>query len=127
MVLTAVIFVSLQVGGIIYKIKDNDYRNRYLPVVEFVQAVELSPKLIFSSAEMAFGLGFDRVVDDLRLGYVTGKKPDVVIIGKTYRRLFETLKTAEPEAYRHVVETLAQNCRLAREDNFYQIYQCSKL
>jgi 4-amino-4-deoxy-L-arabinose transferase-like glycosyltransferase len=116
--------LALQVGGVAYRVKQNDYRAKYLPAVEFVKGSSTQPALTMSSAEMAFGLGFDRVVDDLRLGYYSGKRPDFVIVGTTYEGLFGTLQTKEPAVYQHVQKLLTEQCRVAFEHEPYKVYDC---
>lgn len=117
-------FLALNLGAIVYRIKQNDYRRNYLPAVEFLRENSSSPSLIIGSAELAFGVGFDRVIDDLRLGYYSGKKPDFVVVGGTYEGLFGTLKTKEPEVYKHVTTLLTEQCREVYQETPYRIYDC---
>ncbi|HEY0546542.1 MAG TPA: glycosyltransferase family 39 protein [Pyrinomonadaceae bacterium] len=116
--------LTLQVGAVAYRIKQNDYRGKYLPAVEFVRGNSTPSTLTMSSAEMAFGLGFDHVIDDLRLGYYSGKRPDFVVVGTTYEGLFGTLRTKEPVVYEHVQKLLTEQCRVAYEREPYKIYDC---
>jgi hypothetical protein len=80
--------------------------------------------LTFGSAELAFGIGFTHLMDDLRLGYYTGKRPDYIVVDPTYRELFASMKVREPHVYQYINVMLNEQCRVLRDDNSYSIYDC---
>jgi 4-amino-4-deoxy-L-arabinose transferase-like glycosyltransferase len=117
-------FLSLQVGAVAYRIKQNDYAHKYLPVINFLRQQSSDSGLTFGSAELAFGIGFTHLMDDLRLGYYTGKRPDYIVVDPTYRELFASMKVREPHVYQYINVMLNEQCRVLRDDNSYSIYDC---
>jgi uncharacterized membrane protein len=82
----AALLVSVHVAGTAFTVRRASYHNTFLPVVESVRANAGPQDLVMASAEMAFGLGFDaNLVDDVRLGYDTGRRPDVVVLDRRYK------------------------------------------
>jgi hypothetical protein len=81
----AVGFVLLQVAGTIYIIWTNPYQNQYQPVVDYVLLHAKPSDRIVGSSELGFGIGFDRVHDDLPLGYYVKKRPDLIIWNSRYQ------------------------------------------
>lgn len=101
-------FLLAQVGGILLVVRQNSYRREFVPTVEYIRGCG-GDLFVMGSAELAFGLGFDsNFVDDWRLGYYSGKRPDLIVIGKQYKgMIYGGLRDREPEAYDHVVRVLA--------------------
>lgn len=100
-----VCYLLAQVSGVALVIWRDEYRRDFLPVVGQLRSCD---GLVMGSAELAFGLGFDSgLVDDWRLGYHSGKRPDVVVMGKQYDGMIAGLKVREPEAYEYAVRLLS--------------------
>jgi hypothetical protein len=84
-VAVAACFVALQVGGTLYIILTNPYKHQYQPVVDYVLLHAKPGDRIVGSSELGFGIGFDRLHDDLPLGYYVDKKPDLIIWNSRYQ------------------------------------------
>jgi hypothetical protein len=78
-------FIALQVGGTLYVILTNPYQRQYQPAVNYVLLHAKSGDRIVGSSELGFGIGFDRVHDDLPLGYYVNKTPDLIIWNSRYQ------------------------------------------
>lgn len=76
------------------------------------------------SAELGFSLGFDRpLVDDVKLGFSTGKRPDFVVMEERYRQWVSAYaREREPETYAFIQRLLRQEMHLAYQHNGYEIY-----
>ncbi len=117
-------FVALQVGGVLYRIKLDTYRNSYLPATAFLRQHTDARTLIMGSAILGVEMGFvDNLRDDVRLGYYTGRRPDVVVAEETYQKVFDDYRTLEPDYYRHIAEVLA-GCRVVYDRAAFKIYDC---
>jgi 4-amino-4-deoxy-L-arabinose transferase-like glycosyltransferase len=81
----AVGFVVLQVSGTLFIIVTNPYKHQYQPVVDYVLRHARPSDRIVGSSELGFGIGFDRLHDDLALGYYVHKTPDLVIWNSRYQ------------------------------------------
>jgi 4-amino-4-deoxy-L-arabinose transferase-like glycosyltransferase len=80
------IMAVVQWGGVLYRIRQNPYTREYLPVSSFIEQNSSPASFIIGPAEFYWTLWEKRrFVNDLRLGYVTGKSADVIIINDWYR------------------------------------------
>ena len=117
------LFFSIQLGGTLLKIKQNTYRRSYLPAVSFLKTNANRSSLIMGSTELAFELGFDaNLVDDVRLGYYTGKQPDFIVVDEIYEDAFKGVGTQDLVVYQHVRDTLAKKYHPVYDHAYYKIY-----
>lgn len=113
----------LQVGGIVARVAFNPYRSDYMPVIEFLRHTASPGSLIMGSAELGFQLGFDRpLIDDVRLGYYSGKHPDFIVIEERYRGWFRGFVARAPEVNRHVTEMLTNTYAPVYNHGSYVVY-----
>jgi 4-amino-4-deoxy-L-arabinose transferase-like glycosyltransferase len=115
-------FLLLQITGVLYRISQNAYREDYLPAVAFLNQHSGEKSLVIGSAEMAFGVGFERVVDDIRFGYHSGKTPDFIVMGYHYGGLMKALEEREPAVYESATERLSHSYKQVYNHGSYQIY-----
>ena len=119
-------FLFLQISGVLYRIKQNAYETDYLPAVAFLNKHSGEKTLVIGSAEMAFGVGFERVVDDIRFGYYSGKTPDFIVMGYHYDGLMKALEEIEPAVYETATERLSHSYKQVYNHGSYQIYALGK-
>jgi 4-amino-4-deoxy-L-arabinose transferase-like glycosyltransferase len=99
-------FLAVQLGVVGFRIVHNDYRGRYLKAVQFLKNNAKPDNLIMGSGELGFELGFDgHVLDDARMGFLTGKKPEFIVLEAHYRYFWlQTLEAYEPPVYRYIMD-----------------------
>lgn len=99
-------FLAVQLGVVSFRIVHDDYRGRYLKAVEFLKHNAKPADLIMGSGELGFELGFDgHVLDDARMGFLTGKKPEFIVLEAHYRYFWlQTLEAYEPATYRYIMD-----------------------
>jgi hypothetical protein len=116
-------FASLQVGGITYAMVQNPYRNTYMPVVNYLKAHADEKTLIMGSSELGFELGFfnGRLIDDVRLGHNSGKRPGLIVVDRRYETFFDWLRV-EPGVRPHIDRLLAEDYRLVFRQDSFKIY-----
>ncbi len=121
---TVLTVAVVQLGAIGHRISQNPYQNAYLPTTGFLKQHASPSQLIFGSSELAFQLGFDaNVVDDYRLGFRSGKKPDFVVIDKNrYEEWIPLLEQQDPPAYRYVTAMMGRDFQLVLDRGAYKIY-----
>lgn len=122
-----VVFIAglcvLQISGLAYLIWRNDLRNDYQPVVAFLKANTNESSLVMGSAEYGFGLNFSKIlIDDFRLGYFSGKKPDLIIVGNPYNSAFAAFQTTAPEVHKHIIHLLSDEYRVVYDDDQERVY-----
>jgi hypothetical protein len=115
-------FLALQLGGVAYRAKQNSYRTSYLPAVDFIRTNFDSRDSIMGSAVLGFSLGFDRIIDDVRLGFISGKRSKLIVVGETYEGAFKDYEKNEPEIYRHILNLTTNTYRPVYSGGTYQIY-----
>jgi hypothetical protein len=116
--------LSIQFLGIGYGVLTDQYRNEYLSTATYIKQHGQAGSLIMASGEFAFEFGFDgRVVDDVRLGYFSGKRPEFYVRGIWYADWLEKSETRDPAVYRHVRDALAEHYHEVFRNPGYTIYQ----
>ena len=116
-------FLLLQIGGIAQRIRQNEYSKTYRPAVDFLKAKAGPSALIMGSTELAFALGFDsNLVDDIRLGYYSGKKPDYIVVEEIYEDAFVGMGIQDSNVYRHILDTIANDYHAVYDEAHYKIY-----
>jgi 4-amino-4-deoxy-L-arabinose transferase-like glycosyltransferase len=121
--LPLVLFAMLQLGGIAQRIRQREYQKTYLPAASFLKANAEPSSLIMGSSELAFALGFDaNLVDDVRLGYYTGKQPDFIVVEEVYQDAFIGVSTQNMDVYQHILDLLGNEYRPVYDHNHYKIY-----
>ena len=115
--------ICLQVGGILRLMAvRNTYADDYLPAIRWIQANVSRQTLIMGNSTLFFDLGTAQLLDDIRLGYLTGKKPGIVIVDERYQDFFTYLRRDEPDAWRHIQHFLYDECRAIPLSATYTAY-----
>jgi 4-amino-4-deoxy-L-arabinose transferase-like glycosyltransferase len=102
----------------------NQYHTEHLPAASYMQEHGQAGSLIMGSGQFVFEFGFDgRLVDDVRLGFFTGKRPEFYVRDIWYDDWLEKSQTRDPAVYQHVTTTLAQYYREVFHNDGFKIYQ----
>jgi hypothetical protein len=110
-----VIPVLAGIGGIVFKIYVDEYKNLYDPAVAAIKAHAGSGGTVMGGSELGFALGFnDRLIDDRYLGYSSGITPDVYVINPYYG--------ASGKAWQFAQKKLQTSYYLAFANQMYQVY-----
>lgn len=116
--------LAVQLGGILYRMKLNVYHRSYVSAVNFLKANSNADTRVMGSAVLGFEYGYDRVIDDVRFGFNTGRRPDFLVINDVYEEGVSHYRAGGEgaELARHVNNLLTQEYELVYDKNFYQIY-----
>jgi len=116
--------LCIQARGIGYGFWKNQYRNEYLPAATYMKQHGHADSLIMASGVFAFEFGFDgRVVDDVRLGYFSGRRPEFFVRDIWYGDWLNKSETRDPAVYRHVRDALAEHYHEVFHNPGFTIYQ----
>lgn len=129
--------VGINVGLVAMHAIHNDYQNRYMNAVNFLSKNASPGSLTMGSGELAFKLGFDgQIVDDARLGYISGKRPDLIVLeGQYCGYWFPWFAYGEQDSFLYIRSLLKNDYRIIYDqtrdgyvalsilDSPYQVYQ----
>ncbi len=116
-------FLVINLGGSLHPVLKNPYQRNYLTATDYLKRNSNRTTLVMGSAALGFELGFtDGLVDDVLLGYHTGKRGDFIVVEDLYySQTFENLRSAQPEAYQYITQVLDQY-REVYSNSYYKIY-----
>ena len=117
----------VQVGGILAKVRLDDYGKSYLPAVKFVQQHASESDLVAATCSFGFAYGFDRnLLDDPSLGYYNGRRPDYIVADEIYDGWWEERRTFQPQVYEYSMRML-RNYDLIYDHAGYRVYRLRDL
>ena len=121
-VVAAVVLVQLATTG--RRVTQRAYATSYLPVTAYLKEHTQSKDIIMGSSELAFELGYvDNLVDDQRLGFRSGKRPNFIVIDKNrYAEWIPQYQQREPETYRYIHGMMEREFHEVLENSAYQVY-----
>jgi len=118
-----VVFVILQAVRTPIADLRNPSRSTYQPAVEYLRAHYQPETFIMGGAGLLFGLGPDwHILDDVRLGYNSGKRADVVVIDPHWDDNILMLETLHPPIFAFVKHLLASEYREVYNSRGYRIF-----
>src|SRR5262249_47561263 len=95
-------FLCLQLGYPALVIAQNKYGKTYLPLISALAARAPAARSVMGPAELGFWIGFDKVLDDFRLGYYSHKQPEFIVLDPRYRSYIEECRERDPQVSRYV-------------------------
>ena len=82
------VMALLQWSGALHHIRQNTYAREYLPTARFIEQNSSQSSFIIGPAGFFWSLwGKRQFVNDLRLGFLSGRRADVIVINDWYRKL----------------------------------------
>jgi hypothetical protein len=101
-----------------------EWRWDYAAMLGFLRQHTTPSSQIIGGGELAFDLGFDaNLIDDPRLGYYSGKRPDFIVANNVYRGWFKRSEVRYPEIHQHIEQLLETRYREVFHNSLYTIYQ----
>ena len=80
----------------------------FAPAVRYLQEHYTPATFIMGDGSLLFGLGPEwHVLDDFRLGYNTGKRPDVIVIDEAWDDRIGMLREQHPDIFEHTRRVLS--------------------
>jgi hypothetical protein len=118
----AILLVQLSVTA--SRLRADAYHTQYLDETNFLKQHSSPGALIMGSSELGFELGFDsNLVDDFRLGYLSGMRPEIIVLDKNrYQEWIGLLKPVQPDAWRFATDLVAREYREVHRNAAYVTY-----
>lgn len=114
---------GLQVGGILLKVRENSYGNRYAPAVDYVKQHAGPDDLVYASCGFGFRYGFDSDYrDDETFGYFSGEPAKFIVMEEIYDDRLPYYQSAFPKIYQHMRQTL-DSYELVYKNDEYRVYR----
>jgi 4-amino-4-deoxy-L-arabinose transferase-like glycosyltransferase len=118
----AAVLAAVQIGGSAVVIRRNEYRRTFTPVIQAVEQNSPPHSLVMSENEIWFGLWRNRtVLNDHRLGFLSGRHPDVIVMNTVYSMLHDHDRTNDPAEFQFA-EQLIGKSRLVYGDDYSKVY-----
>ena len=112
--------------GLTYRIRRDNYRNSFEPVVAVIKQNATAQSLIAANPGVAFGLGFpENVLNDPLFGYNSKKRFDYIVIDPETAYTIERSKDRDAfgrQVYDYTMRLLADEYRLLYDRRSYTIY-----
>jgi hypothetical protein len=112
----------LQTGYAAALIAQRKYGRIYRPVVAMLRRDLRPGQFVIGSAELGFGVGFGRVLDDANLGYYSGKRPEFLVMDSNYRAHLADLARTNPALYTSLAGLLRDQYRTVYTNAGYTVY-----
>jgi 4-amino-4-deoxy-L-arabinose transferase-like glycosyltransferase len=119
------LILAINIGGTLFRIRKNDLGNSFDKAAEFVRQRDPEHALIYGSGELGFSLGFpDYLVDDLSLGYFSGRKAKLIFVPSAYWNVWiDSMSLRAPMIGAFEKATLAHEYKRVYHTADYQIYE----
>jgi hypothetical protein len=76
-----------------------------------------------ADASLAYELGFDKnLIDDVNLGYHTGKRAEVIVVNSEYELQFEMIRAKDQVKYGYIEKMLAEEYDKVYDQSRYKVY-----
>jgi hypothetical protein len=117
-------YSALQVGGTLYRIREQSWNRLYQPAVNYIVEHGKPDSSIFAPGEFAWGFDFNaRMIDDLRLGFYSHRRAEWVIVDARWRELWENYRRRQPELFTYLETSLRETYVQVHETGGYEIYR----
>ena len=119
--LAAVVLVQVATTG--RRVSQRAYSTVYLATTDYLKAHAQENSTIMGSAELWFELANRGVVDDPRLGYRSGRRPDFIVIDRNrYAEWIPQYEQREPQTYRYIRGMMDREFHQVLENGGYTVY-----
>lgn len=114
---------AISAGGVLLRIRLDTYDRLYMPAVNFVKEHARASDLVMASCDFGFAYGFrPNLIDDIRIGYFSGKIPQFIVVEEIYQANFDAWKIGAPDLYRFIERRLSEYDLVYDRDS-YRIFR----
>ena len=119
-----VMVVMVQAATTGRRVSQRAYSTIYLATTGYLKEHAQGKGVVMGSSELAFELGYvDSLVDDSRLGFRSGKRPNFIVIDRNrYAEWIPQYEQREPETYRYIRSMMDREFHQVLENGAYQVY-----
>jgi len=100
----------------------NQFSNEYRPMIRFLNDHAKSGQAVMGSADLIFGYGIrETLIDDDRLGFYSGKRPQMIVVDQLYQFAFDYYSTSDRPVYAHIRRCLDADYHAEFHNNLYRV------
>jgi hypothetical protein len=115
---------SLDVARVAVPAMRDKYHRQFLPAARYLERNTSPSDLIMGTAELGFGIGFDRnLIDDIMMGTTTGKSARFIVMDGRYRDYLQSIRITAPAAYERVARQLDEKYEKVYDEEDFQVYR----
>jgi hypothetical protein len=120
------ILLVLNEARLVHSIHQDAYRSSYLPVQLVLRKVIPSTATVFAQAEWAYALGFERILHDGTLGFLSGKRLDYAVVDHKEQEELAFYSRVFPGFTQYAETLLTKEYALVYQDSLVRIYQFTR-
>lgn len=113
----------LQTSTIVHLIRADRYHRTYLPAMEYVKRSTGPGSVVTGNSTAVFALGFDRLVDDERVGYFSSVQPDFLVLDRFYPIFWQRFGMERPELEQYLRWNVASTYQPVFSNEYYTVYR----
>jgi 4-amino-4-deoxy-L-arabinose transferase-like glycosyltransferase len=117
--------VVLQIGPTMFRIRENRYRNEFLPTVEAIRPYVQQGADLVGMGEFGIPFGFpDNLVTDPAFAYGRAKRPDFVVVDTAvYTANMAGFRVTKPHVYRYLADSFQSEFEPIFQRGEYVLYR----
>ena len=113
----------VEVGGLAYRIRRDNYRNSFQPVASFLKQNTTAQSSIAANPGVALGLGFpDNVLNDPLFGYNSKKRFDYIVVDPETAYSIDRSQDRDQQIYNYATRLLADDYSPIYNHRSYTVY-----
>src|SRR5881628_1735616 len=125
-VVAALMLVLIQVGPVLFRIRQNAYGRDFLPAVEVARPFVEQNRLVFAGPEFATPFNFpENVVSKPDYGYASKRIPDLIITSLAQQERNTALARSDPVFFHYMTVTFHQRFQLIFRSGDVAVYRRS--
>ena len=124
----ALSFIAIQIGPVLYRIRENPYRNDWLPTVEAARPLVEQKMSVVGGPEFAVPFNFPRnMISRFDYAYASKRTPDVVMTSLAQFERNTALARNDPAFFRYMTVTFPQRFKPIFQHGDFAIYRLRAL
>src|SRR5205823_6780072 len=123
-VAAGVLYVLLQVGPVLFRIRENPYRKDFLPTVRVMRPFVEQKLLVVSGPEFGTPFNFpENVISRADYGFRSSQTPDVIVTSVAQYERNRLVARNDPPLYRYMTVTFHQRFHLIFSSGDFAVYK----
>ncbi|HEX6717754.1 MAG TPA: hypothetical protein VF088_11625 [Pyrinomonadaceae bacterium] len=115
--------VLVEIAGLGYRIRRDNFRNSFQPVAQFLKQNTTAQSSIAANPGVALGLGFpENMINDPLYGYYSGKRFDYIVIDPESAYSIDSARDRDRQIYDYTLRLLANEYSPIYDHRSYTIY-----
>jgi hypothetical protein len=120
----ALIYVFVQIGPVVFRVRQNPYRKDFLPTVEAMRPFVERKLLVVSGPEFGTPFNFpENVISRADYGFRSARTPDIIVTSVAQYERNTVVARNDPPLYRYMTVTFHQRFHLIFSSGDFAVYK----